>query len=374
MDSMEYPKVRTALEHIKPYTPGTPIWKVQEQYNLEHVIKLASNENPLGPSPKAIEAMRSILPELHRYPDADTSRLRNAIAAENGLADNQIIVSNGGDELIKLVSEAYLETGDEVIIPSPSFSEYEFGAHLMGAQVKKVPLSSNYGFNPDTIIRAVTERTKLIYLCSPNNPTGTYITGSALRYLLDSLPKRILVMFDGAYSQYATADDYTNGIEFIKDGYPLIVLQTFSKIYGLAGIRVGYGVASANIVSHLLKVKEPFNVNALAQAGAVAALADEKHIEASREINHAGLRQLYKHFEELGLSYIPSMSNFVLVELGMNAKFIYETLITRGVILRYGGSWGLPDYVRVSVGTQEENAVFIEQLMTVLEECKKTNG
>ena len=368
------PQARPTLQNIKPYSPGMPIWEVQERFGLTRVIKLASNENPLGPSPIALEAIQRMLPELHRYPDADTSKLCRAIAYEKGLSFDQIVVSNGGDELIKLVSEAYLETGDEVIVPWPSFSEYEFGAHLMGAEIIKVPLTVDYHYDLEAIIKAISPRTKLIYLCSPNNPTGTYMTRQELRLLLESLPKRILVMFDGAYSQYATASDYSDGIEFIKEGYSLIVLQTFSKIYGLAGIRVGFGLGSSEIISHILKVKEPFNVNALAQAAALAALTDKMHIETSKTINHNGLLQMYLHLNELGLSYIPSMSNFLLIKLGTNAKYTYEVLMSRGVIVRYGGSWNLPDHIRVSVGTQEENAIFIDQLRTILQESEITNG
>ncbi|MFC5528259.1 histidinol-phosphate transaminase [Cohnella yongneupensis] len=374
---MEYnknPQARPTLQNIKPYSPGMPIWEVQERFGLTRVIKLASNENPLGPSPIAVEAIQRMLPELHRYPDADTSKLRKAIAYEKGISFDQIVVSNGGDELIKLVSEAYLETGDEVIVPSPSFSEYEFGAHLMGAEIIKVPLTVDYHYDLEAIIRAISPRTKLIYLCSPNNPTGTYMTRQELSLLLESLPKHILVMFDGAYSQYATASDYTDGIEFVKEGYSLIVLQTFSKIYGLAGIRVGFGLASSEIISHILKVKEPFNVNALAQAAALAALTDKEHIEMSKSINHNGLFQMYLHLNELGLSYIPSMSNFLMIKLGANAKYVYEALMSRGVIVRYGGSWNLPDHIRVSVGTHEENAIFIDQLRTILQESEITNG
>lgn len=359
-------RARKALQNITPYVPGKPIWELQSELGLTQVIKLASNENPLGPSPKAIEAISRSVHDINRYPDSNTLELRNSIAAELKLHQDQFIISNGGDELIKLVSEAFLEPGDEIIIPTPSFSEYEFGAHLMGANVISVPLGNTYTFDTDAIVNSITDRTKMICICSPNNPTGTYISKSVLHQLLDALPNHILVLFDAAYSQYATAEDYTNGLEFVRAGYPIVVLQTFSKIFGLAGLRVGYGAAPEFIIQNILKVKEPFNVNALAQAAACAALHDTEHVSLSLKTNIEGKEQLYHAFHKLGLSYIESMSNFILVDLGLRANEIYKQLLTRGIIVRYGGTWNLPHHIRVSVGKIEENAAFIRQLSEIL--------
>ncbi|WP_333474163.1 pyridoxal phosphate-dependent aminotransferase [Paenibacillus gyeongsangnamensis] len=283
-----------------------------------------------------------------------------------GWHPEQFIISNGGDELITLVSEAFLEPGDEIIVPAPTFSEYEFGAHLMGANIVTVPLGESYAFDLDAIVNAVTERTKMLCICSPNNPTGTYLSKSVLHHLLGILPKHILVLFDAAYSQYATADDYTNGLEFVRAGYPIVVLQTFSKIYGLAGLRVGFGTAPESIIQHILKVKEPFNVNALAQAAAAAALHDDEHVRLSLEVNMQGKTQLYRSFRDLRLPFIESMSNFVLVDLGSGAKSVYEQLLTKGIIVRFGGIWNLPHHIRVSVGKEEENSVFVHELTEIL--------
>ncbi|MGG3890695.1 histidinol-phosphate transaminase [Metabacillus fastidiosus] len=358
---------RKALQHIQPYQPGKPIWEVQKELGIDRVIKLASNENPLGPSPKAVEAISASLLGINRYPDANATNLKKVIASHLQVQMQQIIPTNGADELITLISETFLEEGDEVIVPSPSFSEYDFGAHLMGAKVVHVPLGIHFEYDVEAIVSAVTERTKIIYICSPNNPTGTYLPKEQLQQLLDSLPEKVLVIFDGAYSHYAEAESYTNGLEFVTLGYPIIVLQTFSKIYGLAGIRIGFGVALEEIVQSILKVKEPFNVNMLAQEGAVAALADREHIQKSQEINKLGREWLYRAFSNLGLHYIESMSNFILVKIGMNAKDVYEKLLAKGVILRYGGAWGLPDYVRISVGTPEENAILIGLISSTLQ-------
>lgn len=359
-------KERKALHNIHPYTPGKPIWELQNELGLTRVIKLASNENPLGPSPKALEAINRSIADINRYPDAITLNLRQVIATKYDMKPEQFIITNGGDELIKLVCEAYLEPGDEIIVLSPSFSEYEFGGHLMGASIISVPLGEQFTFDIDAIVNAVTERTKILCICSPNNPTGTYLSKSVLHHLLDFLPKHILVLFDSAYSQYATAADYTNGLEFVRDGYPIVVLQTFSKIFGLAGLRVGFGAASEKIIQHILKVKEPFNVNALAQSAAAAALNDEDHVSSSFLSNRQGREQLYQAFKRLGLPYTESMSNFILVELGKNAKSIYEQLLNKGIIVRYGGTWQLPNHIRISVGTSEENEVFIQELTEIM--------
>ncbi|MFE0554880.1 histidinol-phosphate transaminase [Paenibacillus sp. NPDC058910] len=357
---------RQALGRLKPYTAGKPIWEVQQEYGLDRVIKLASNENSLGPSPKALQAIQEQLPDLHRYPDERSSGLTQALGEHLGLAANQFIVTNGGDELIMLISRAYLEPGDEVIVPDPTFSEYEFGAFLMSGTVIRVPLREQYAFSAEDILSVVTERTKIVYLCTPNNPTGTYIPELEMKNLLDRLPTRVLVVIDTAYRHYATAPDYSDGIDFIKLGYPVITLNTFSKIYGLAGIRVGYGAASESIIRTLLQVKEPFNVNALAQAAALAALGDGEHVQASCRMNEQGRQQIYEGLSRLAIPYYESMSNFILAELGEHADIIYHKLLEWGIIVRSAKGWGLPRHIRISVGTAEENQGFLDALGEIL--------
>ncbi|MBD0383146.1 histidinol-phosphate transaminase [Paenibacillus sp. WST5] len=369
-DNIQPIRPRQALKQMKPYSPGKPIWEVEREYGIERVTKLASNENPLGPSAQAVAAIQAYLGEIHRYPDADTVDLRLALANKLGVTPDHLIVTNGADELITLLSETFLEPEDEIIVPSPTFSEYEFGANLMGTKVVPVPLQEGYVYDVDDILAAVTERTKLLYICSPNNPTGTYMTRNHLQRLLKELPSRILVIFDGAYSHFVTADDYSDGLEFVRMGYPIMVTQTFSKIYGLAGIRVGYGVAAPGIIHTIRQVKEPFNVNALAQVGAIAALADDAHLEATREMNAQGREQLYKQLQQLGIRFTRSMSNFVLVELGPDAKRIYEKLMSKGIIVRFGGGWNLPEHIRISVGTPEDHEALISALVTVMEEIE----
>lgn len=366
MDKINQIRHRKSLNQIKPYTPGKPLWEVQNELGLTKVIKLASNENPLGPSPKALNAIANILSGLNRYPDAHAIELKNVIASRLFLSNAQLIITNGADELITLISEAFLEAGDEIIVPSPSFSEYDFGAHLMGAKVVAVPLDHMYQFNVDGILSAVTDHTKLVYICSPNNPTGTYIPKSRVEKLLNSLPKQILVVFDSAYSHFATKEDYTDGLEFVRSGYPMIVLQTFSKIYGIAGLRVGFGAAPESIIKSILRVKEPFNVNSIAQAAAAAAITDEVHVEHSKQVNTAGREQLYRALTEFGLRYLESMANFVLVKFGPCAKKVYEQLLAQGVIVRYGDIWGMPEHIRISIGTFEENTILIEAIRPIV--------
>ncbi len=359
-------KHRESLDKIKPYTPGKPLWEVQKELGYTKVIKLASNENPLGPSPKALEAIKNTLFGINRYPDSNAIELKQIIASQLSLSTEQLIITNGADELITLISETFLESGDEIIVPSPSFSEYDFGAHLMGAKVVSVPLDDKFRFNIDAILSAVTEYTKLVYICSPNNPTGTYLPKAMLEKLLDSLPDHILIVFDSAYSHFATNEDYTNGLEYVRSGYPIIVLQTFSKIYGLAGVRVGFGAATESIIKSILRVKEPFNVNSIAQAAAAAAIIDEAHVEHTKQVNTLGRKQLYKALTQFNLCYTESMSNFVLVQFGPGAKKVYEELLAQGVIVRYGDTWGMPEHIRISIGTHEENATLIEAIRSII--------
>jgi histidinol-phosphate aminotransferase len=358
-------QARKELMQMKPYSPGKPIWEVQRELGLERVVKLASNENPLGPSPKAVAAMQAALTDLHRYPDAQSVQLKQSIASHYELSAEQVIVTNGGDELITLLSETFLDAEDEIIVPGPTFSEYEFGAKLMGAKVIVAPLREDLQYDPEAILAAVTERTKMVYLCSPNNPTGTILSKKELQYILDSLPKRVLVVLDAAYSHFVSVDLYSDGIEFVRAGYPLVVLKTFSKIYGLAGIRVGFGAAPQAIIQNILQVKEPFNVNALAQAAAIAAIGDEEHVARSRSLVAEERQRLYAAFRDLGLSYTESMSNFVLVEVGEQSESIYEQLMGRGIIVRLAKAWGLNSHLRISIGTPEENELLIAALLDI---------
>jgi len=357
--------VRNCLHDLKPYEPGKPIEEVKRELGLTHVIKLASNENPIGASEASKDAVSKALENTHIYPDGNCFELKKALADHMQVSTDQLIIGNGSDEIIKMLAETFFNQGDEVIAPTPSFSEYWFAATVMNAKVTGIPLKNNFNYDVEAMIRAVTPKTKMIFLCNPNNPTGTYLTKDELEQILNSIPKDIVVVIDEAYCEYATASDYPNGIDYI-DNYRVVVLRTFSKIYGLAAFRVGYGVANANIINYIGRVREPFNVNSFAQVAAVAALTDEAHVENSRQIVEQGKQLLFTEFEQMGLSYIPTQANFVFVDTKKNAREIFKMLLKRGVIVRTGDIFGQPTYIRVTFGTQEENEFFIKELKEVL--------
>ncbi|SFB17530.1 histidinol-phosphate aminotransferase [Cohnella sp. OV330] len=360
------PSPRAALAAMQPYVPGRSIADIRAEYGLERVVKLASNENPLGPSPLALQAVRDMLPDMHRYPDDRAGLLRSKLAAKLSLDDAQFIVANGADELITLICEAYLEPGDRIATYAPTFSEYAFGGRLMNAETIAVPLPDSFALRADDLLAAVDPRTKLVFVCSPNNPTGTYMPKTELAYLLSRLPERCLLVLDAAYSHFADAPDYADGFELLRKGARLVVLQTFSKAYGLAGIRAGFAAGPADVIAHMLAVKEPFNVNALAQAAAAAALDDETHLEATLRKNAAGRIRLREGLERLGVRSVPSQSNFVLADFGRRTASVYGELLRRGVIVRSGTGWGLHDRLRISVGTAEEIDLLLACLSDVL--------
>ncbi len=364
LDAIVRPLVRDTLLSIRPYVPGRPIKDVMKEYQVEHVIKMASNENPVGPSPKAIAAIEDMLGELHRYPDGAAQDLRQALAAHVGVSDDAIFVGNGSDEVIKMIAETFLQPGDEMVVPFPSFSQYDFGAHVMGATVIPVPLTSGFQYDLEEMRTHVTANTKLVYLCSPNNPTGTWLTHRATAQFIDSLPENVIVICDEAYLEYVDTPDPLRSIELIRAGKPVLSLRTFSKMYGLAGMRLGYALGNPMLIRYLHQVREPFNVNAMAQAAAIAALGDVNHVQKSRAVNNEGREQLYRGFEQLGIHYIPTQGNFMIAEVGDGGR-VFQELQSKGIIVRAGFP-GIPEFIRVSIGTREENAHFLVALAEVL--------
>jgi histidinol-phosphate aminotransferase len=358
--------VRKNLKNLVPYIPGKPIREVQEQYGFEEVTKLASNENPIGPSPKVQAAIQAVLGDLHRYPDGGSTELKRAIAKKYDVPEGSVLIGNGSDEIIKMLSETFLQHGDEVVMPSPSFSQYVFGTQLMDAEVSFVPLADGFEYDLDAILNAITERTKIVYLCTPNNPTGTYIKKNDLASFMERIPKHVLVVLDEAYYEYATAEDFGHGLQYVRDGYPVVVLHTFSKLYALAGLRVGYLLAHPSIVQEINRVREPFNVNTVAQVGALAALDDPEHVEKSIAVNEAGKQQLYRAFERLGLPYIKTQTNFILADVKRSSKEVFQELLKVGVIVRSGEPFGLDTWVRFSIGTELENKRLINALEELL--------
>ncbi|MCY0875211.1 MAG: histidinol-phosphate transaminase [Firmicutes bacterium] len=355
--------VRPHLLALRPYVPGRPAADVMREFGLSEVVKLASNENPAGPSPKAIAAIERLLPELHLYPDGAGQDVRGAIAQHVDLTAEHVFIGNGSDEVIKLIMETFLDAGDELLVPFPSFMSYTSSAAMVNARLVQVPLQEDFQYNLNDMVERVTPRTKVIVLCTPNNPTGTWLTHTQVAEFLQRIPDRVLVVIDEAYLEYVDTADRLDSLQFIREGRAVISLRTFSKMYGLAGLRLGYALADPSVLAYLQQVRLPFNVNAVAQAGCAAALADDEHVARSRALNAAGRAQYHVGLGRLGISYIPTQGNFLLARVG-DGQAVFEALMRRGVIVRAGFA-GLTEYIRISIGTKEQNERCLEALATL---------
>lgn len=364
---MNGPSRRRCLDLIKPYEPGKPVEEVERELGLSGVLKLASNENPLGPSPKALEALKKDLDRLHFYPDGNCYHLKRALAKKYGFSPEEMVIGNGTDELLSLLALAYINPGDEAVTVDPTFSEYTFALRLMGGVPRPVPLvGDDFSYDFAAIAAAVNERTRLVFICSPNNPTGTVVDREELAEFIASLPSGVLVVLDHAYIEYVAGSAHPDGFDYIRQGRPLIVLRTFSKIYGLAGLRVGYGLAPAEVIADLNRVREPFNVNTPAQIAAAAALEDEAHLARSLELVEKGRLQLAEGLKRMGLKAAPSGGNFLFVDVATDSRKLFEALLRRGVIVRSGDIFGFPTHIRVTCGTEEQNERFLQALQEVL--------
>ena len=360
-----FPKIRQCIMDIRPYVQGKSIELVQKEFGLTDVIKLASNENPLGPSPKAIEAMKDNAHKMFLYPDGYCTDLRNALAEDLGVEPNQLIFGNGSDEIIKLLGETFIQPEDEVIVANPSFSEYDFVCLLMGGVLKKVPLT-NHTHDLEKMAEQITKKTKMIFLCNPNNPTGTIVTKEEVDKFLAKVPDTVVVVLDEAYYEYVDSKSYPQSLEYLSQNREnVIILRTFSKIHGLAGLRIGYGIAVPKVIQLLERTREPFNVNLMAQKAALASLLDKEHVQRSKEVNNKGREFLYQAFEDMGLEYILTQANFVMVDLQKSSKEVFIELQKKGVIVRTGDVFGMDTFIRVTIGTAEENQRFINTLKEV---------
>lgn len=354
-------RFREELVKLSPYKPGRPIDDVKREYGLQDVIKLASNENPLGCSPKAVNAIKNALDNLALYPDGNCTALKEALSKKLNLSVNKIILSSGLDEMIDLLAKTFFKKDDEVIMADVTFPRYISTTMMMGAKPVIVPLI-DWTYDLKGMLNAITEKTRLIWLCNPNNPTGTMFTEKELTDFLNKVPKDIIIVYDEAYNEFVTRDDYPKNSLPLLDKYPnIIILKTFSKIYGLAALRVGYTMASEEIITNINKVRGPFNVNTLGQVAAIAALDDEDFIKKTYEMNVAGKKYLYEEFDKLKLKYAPSETNHIFVNVGRSANEVFVELQKRGVIIRpMSGDW-----IRVSIGTMEQNRLFIEKLREI---------
>ena len=361
-------KPQRGLTAIKPYTPGKPIEEVQRVYGLKDVIKLASNENPLGPSPKVVAALQEALTGLNFYPDAQAYALTRGIAARHGVAPDMVRVGNGADGLIRELCVSYLNDDDEVLTSTASFPVYDISTAVMRARMVKAPLKG-LRFDLDAIAEAITDRTRLIFICNPNNPTGNIVTADEVAAFIRRVPDDVIVVFDEAYYEFVDSSDYPDSLAYVKSGrYPnTIVLRTFSKAYGIAGIRLGYGIAQPDLLAPLRATTESFPVNRLAQIAGLAALEDDEFMALTIAVNAAGRAYLYREFGRLGLDYVPSHTNFVLVHLGPSAPQVFQKLLERGIIVRPCVAYELPEHLRITVGTEAQNARFIAALEEVLD-------
>ena len=358
---------------IKPYVPGKPIEDLEREYGIKRSIKLAYNENPLGPSPKAVEAIQLALERLNRYPDGSGYHLINRIAEKHKVTPGNIVLGNGSDEIIGMLTHTFLKPGDEAVLPQPSFLMYDIMVRSAGATCVNVPLDS-LSIDLKEIKKRLTSKSKMIFLCNPNNPTGTIILKDEFENFLESIPPEILVVVDEAYIEFVREQNCAYGIDYIETQRPLVVLRTFSKVYGLAGLRIGYGVMSEEISDLINRVRLPFNSNSLAQAGAVAALDDDKFFNKTLRLIHEGLEFMYDSLDKQRIKYFPTQANFFLLDVERDADEVYEKMLAHGVIVRSMTSYGYPNYIRVNVGLRDENAKFLKALDEVLGSLNKTES
>jgi histidinol-phosphate aminotransferase len=355
--------VRPALAGLIPYEPGKPVEEVQRELGLERVVKLASNEGPLGPFPQALAAIERAAAELNRYPDGGAYRLRTALAARHGVGFEEIAVGSGADGVIDGLSQAILDPGDEVVCGWPSFPSYVIYGLKLGAEAVHVPLRE-HRYDLDALLAAVTPRTKLVYICHPNNPTGTMNTRAELDAYFERVPGHVLTVLDQAYFEYIDDPDYADGIEeYFKAGHRVIVLRTFSKIYGLAGVRVGYGVVAAELVTELGKTRRAFDLTTPGQEAALASLDAHEELTRRRKLNEQGRAELERLLRDAGYDVVAgSFGNFVYVEVGDDAQTLFDALLRQGVIVRPLAGFGAPDAIRITVGTPDEHAFLAQAL------------
>jgi histidinol-phosphate aminotransferase len=364
-------KAQRGLSAIRPYVPGKPIEEVQREYGLTDVIKLASNENPIGASPVVLQALMEALPQLNVYPDAQAYRLRRALAAHHGVDPEMIRVGNGADGVIRELCVSYLNDDDEMLTSCSSFPVYDISTAVMRARLVKTPLTPDLRFDLRAMADAITPRTRLIFVCNPNNPTGSIVTADEVASFMARVPDTASVVFDEAYYEFVDNPAYPDTMPYILEGQKNVcILRTFSKAYGIAGIRIGYVIATAELLAPMRACSESFPVNLLAQIAGEAALKDTEFLERTVAVNAEGRGFLYHEFDRLGIPYVPSQANFVLARVGPQARQIYTELLKRGVIVRPCTGYDLPEYLRITVGEASQNERLVATLETVLHELR----
>jgi histidinol-phosphate aminotransferase len=356
--------VRKNIQGLSPYIAGKPIEETKREFNLKRVIKLASNENPFGASPKAVAAIKKAAAGINRYPDSSSFYLKKKLAETYKLEPENFVLGNGSDELIDVVIKTFVSENENILTSRQTFLEYEIISKVNNRKVVTVPLK-NFKFDLEAMKLKINSKTKLVFIANPNNPTGTYITKYELEKFLKGLPSNVIVVLDEAYDTFIDVKDYPRGIDYIKKNN-LIVLQTFSKAYGLSGLRLGAAICGRKFSAFMEKTRQPFNVNLLAQVGALAALNDKQFLRKTRELTLEGKNYLYRAFSDMGLFFVPTVANFILLDVAGDCLMVFKELLKLGVIVRDMKQYGLNSFVRVTIGTRQENAKFISALKTVL--------
>lgn len=355
---------RKGILKIISYVPGKSVEEVQKEFGAKRWIKLASNENLLGPSPKAIAAIRKELPNVYLYPEGPCTILRKALAKKFAISERMVVISNGADNLILMIANAFVNEGEEVVMADPTFSVYTNVTQMMGGKPIKVKLK-DFTHDLDAMLKKVNRKTKLVFICNPNNPTGTTVSLEAFHYFLSRLPKHVIVVLDEAYGDFAEEVFHPNGLDDIREKEQVIALRTFSKVYGLAGLRIGYAIGREDLIHCLYQVRDPFPVHRLAQVAAVAALKDENHAIRSIQLVYEGRKYLYKELDRMGLFYIPSQANFIFIDFEKDSEKVLQAFLKEGIIVRPGKVWGFPTFARVTIGRMEDNRRFIKALKKI---------
>jgi histidinol-phosphate aminotransferase len=352
---------------MEKYVAGKPISEVKRELGLAEVIKLASNENPLGCSPRVKQALSDTIDEACLYPDASNYELKHTIAEGLGVKPSEVFCGTGSDLLIRVICSTFINPGDESIMAEVTFSRYDAATKLMGGKSVVVPMK-NHGLDLDKMVDSITDRTKIIWLCNPNNPTGTIFKKTDLERIIDIIPENVIVIMDEAYIEYVTDKEYPDTLSLLHKYPNMVILRTFSKAYGLASLRCGYGIANEELVNYFNTVIGPFDVNLFAQNAAVAALQDKEYLKFVQQTNKLGREYLYKEFQKLGLHYIETNANFIMVRTRLDDKIVFNELLKKGIIIRPGYLLGMPGWMRVTIGTKSQNEKFISALTEVLEE------
>ncbi len=348
------------ISSLIPYPPGKPIEELERELGITGSIKLASNENPLGPSKKAVDAVARALWNLHRYPDGSCYYLKEKLSGVLGISPEALIFGNGSNEIIELLARTFLKRGEEAVMAAPSFAVYPIVVKSVGGKAVEVPLK-DLRHDLEAMAERINKKTRIVFIANPNNPTGTVVGRAEFDRFMKKVPEGVIVCVDEAYHEFVQSRDFPDTVAYIREGNPLILLRTFSKIYGLAGLRVGYGMANPMMIDYMNRVRQPFNVNSLAQIAAIAALEDTEHLRMTRENNTIGLKYLFRELNALGFECVPTEANFFLIKLKPgDGKRVYNELLKKGVIVRSMASYGMPDYIRVTVGLPEENKRFME--------------